>query len=360
MKRLSRNRKGFVRTGRTVGLAAMLVLTGCASPRDRDLERIRDVFVAPTATNTTTTASALYVGPDTPDSPDTTLPVAGGGGFDDRALGLTIQKDCLLQIRVAEDPALTGTYPVNDIGAVMLGYVGPVILFNKTEQEAELKIKEILESRGAFKSATVSVKIQRASYDNIRVSGAVAHPGIIQIGAGDAISLNDAILRAGGLSAAVVGTKVRIVRSGLKSAVSSALDGESYTLEDDSGKPRVPEVLLRNNDIAHVESQKPVELERGGAAGKAVLVLGEVNRRGFYGFSAGEPATIMNLMLKMGGLPAYANDKAIKIIRRDREGRESEIVVNARRILDRGDPEFDVPLEDGDRIIVPARRIMLF
>ncbi|MBN1557614.1 MAG: SLBB domain-containing protein, partial [Lentisphaerae bacterium] len=270
---------------------------------------------------------------------------------------LTIQPDSIVEIRVVEDPALDGSYPVNEIGAVELGYVGPVILVNMSEKEASEKIAEVLKSRH-FKNATVRVRIMRASYDKIQLAGAVNRPGVIKIGAGDAVSLNDALLRVGGLRPTARGAKVRIVRDGMLSAVALAIDGEEYALMTEDGYPSVPDVMLDNNDVAYVFSaheEMPMDVGE-----KEILVLGEVTRRGIYRFSSGEPCTLMHLIFKMNGFPQYADEQAIKIVRKEESGRERQLVVNATRIMATGDPDQDIPLQHGDRVIVPARRFSLF
>ena len=143
----------------------------------------------------------------------------------------------------------------------------------------------------------------------------------------------------------------------------ASLPAETYALARKDGSPHVPDVELRNNDIVYVR----VTEGRTGGVGRGrtsraitVLVLGEVGRQGFYRFPGGSQATIMTLIFQMGGLPPYANDKAIRVIRRDRDGFERESRVNARDILEEGDPDLDFELMNGDRIIVPARRISLF
>lgn len=274
------------------------------------------------------------------------------------AADITIQPDSIVQVSVAEDPSLDGSYPVNEIGAVELGYVGPVFLFNKTAREAAQKIKDVLKTRGQFVNATVTVRILRASYDNVLVTGAVNRPGMIRIGAGDSIQLNDALLRAGGLRPSARGVRVRVVRSGLLSAVAPSLEGEEYSLLSAEGKPSVPEVILRNNDIAFVFSG---QVEAGGAAAeKEIVVLGSVGRSGVYRFAANEPCTMMYLIFKIGGLPAQANRKAVKIIRKDKDNNETEIKVNVSDVLEDGNPKYDTPLENGDRVVFPERRRSLF
>ena len=335
-------------------LAFALFFSGCATRRDKAYSRILKELEAEMAKDGT---SSETVETDQPDAPIGYLPsvlgdsaLPGGGG------ALTIQPDCLLHITVEEDPGLDGSYPVNALGAVQLGYIGPVILFNKTEDEAARKIEGVLMRRD-FRNATVRVRIQRASYDKIRVDGAVSQRGLLQIGAGDTISLNDALLRAGGLVPAIRGPKVRVVRGGLTDALWRSLEGEVFSLMTNDGKPAVPDVNLRNNDIVVVystEAKGPIALGE-----REILVLGEVTKPGIYRFTGAEPCTMMHLMFRMGGLPMYAKRSAVRIVRAS-EGGEEEIIVDVDNILDDGDPMDDVPLENGDRVIVGARRLSLF
>lgn len=269
---------------------------------------------------------------------------------------LTIQPEAVLRIRVQEDPSLDGQYPVNEIGAVNLGYVGPIILFNRTAEQAAEKIREVLFSRD-FRNATVTVEILRASYDRVAVGGHVNRPGSIRIGAGDTISLNDALLRVGGLKGTVRGMQVRIVRGGLTNVLAAVQEGDVYELQTEDGRPFVPAVRLSNNDKVTVFSSRQAPAAYGD---KEILVLGEVHRQGPVRFAGDEPSTMMRLVFRMGGFPPYANRRAVRIIRRDEKGIEREMTVNVERIMATGDPDDDVPLEHGDRIIVPARRISLF
>lgn len=274
---------------------------------------------------------------------------------------LTIQPDSVLRITVEEDAGLGGSYPVNDLGAIQFGYIGPVILYNMTEEQATEKIRSILLNRD-FKTASVKVKILRASYDKCQIAGDVRRPGTIKIGSGDSVSLNNALVSAGGLKYAPRMTRIKIVRGGLLSALAPALSGEVYSLVDENNRPKVPDVFLRNNDVAFVYSWSP-EKRRGTGqhlAARWVLVLGEVGQEGFYSFAAYERFTMMNLIFRLGGLPKYANTKAIRVIRTDTNGEEKEFKVNAKEILEEGDPDKDFTLQSGDRIIVPARRIALF
>ena len=344
-------------------LAGVVLLSGCASSR-------RDVVYSDLMEQLRSTEEPELEGPDealteTPDVPmgipmDGSVPSAvPGPEIDDSGGALTIQPDSVLRITVAEDPGLGGSYPVNDLGAIQLGYIGPVILYNLTERGAAEKLRQILLGR-EFHSATVTVKILRPSYDKVKIAGHVRKPGLIRVGAGDEVTLNNALAQAGGITETPWNARVKIVRGGLQSIMAPYLPGEVYGFLDDQQRPRVPDVKLRNNDVAFVYTRVARRNRITRQRPKWVLVLGEVNAQGFYRFTPAERFTMMNLIFKMGGLPAYANDKAIRVIREDEEGIEHEYRINAREIMREGDPELDFELEPGDRIIVPARRISIF
>jgi protein involved in polysaccharide export with SLBB domain len=297
-----------------------------------------------------------------PPSNLTAAPVADHAAAPRQGSGqeLTIQPDCVVQISIAEDPSLNGSYPVNDIGAVDLGYIGPVILYNKTEKEAAEKISEVLLNRD-FVTATVKVRILKASYGKVKVTGSVRQPGLIRVGAGDTISMNDALLRVGGLAPSALGGKVRVYRGGLMSAVPEAGAYEDYALQTEGGQPCVPNVQLGNNDVASV--MPPTAGGADGAAQplgeKEILVLGEVEKPGFYRFEGSEPCSMLHLLFRVGPLPKFANTKAVKVIRRDASGLETEIPVDAARILEVGNPEADVQLENGDRVVIPEKKFSI-
>jgi protein involved in polysaccharide export with SLBB domain len=350
--------------------ASVGCLSGCATEREYQVDvdaLIRELKMEGVEQPATLPAEPVRLPPSAPVA-DSPLPVLREAPLPPPAVveipegEITIQPDCLVQITVDEDPELNGTYPVNEIGAVKLGYVGPVILYNKTEVQAAEKIRDILTSRH-FRNATVQVRIIRASYDKVRVDGEVMSPGVVKIGAGDSISLNDLLLRAGGLKPTAKGAMAKVVRTGLLSAVALAADGEVYALFDEQARPLVPDVRLRNNDIVMVfvsrggDASAPVVA----AAPRQVLVLGEVNKPGIYTFDAGEPATMLRLMLKMGGqISSYANARAVRVIRQGDGEYEQELRVDVEKLLKDGDPAEDIELMDGDRVIVPQRRVTLF
>ncbi len=272
----------------------------------------------------------------------------------------TIQPDSVLWVSVTEDPSLNGRYMVNDASAIDFGYVGLVFLPDLRVEQAEVEIKRVLEGR-YLKNATVSVKLAKASYDRVAVQGKVMMPGEIKIGPGATISLNEALRRAGGLRAGRESSRVKIIRGGVKTPFGVAAEGDVYLLMGPSGQMKVPDIFLRNDDLAYVFTPatevKGDDSAMTGTGGKRVILLGEVPRRGVIEFSENEPCTLMYLLFKIGGLPRFARGDKILIVRRDKEGQDKKFTVNGEKLMKSGRPEDDLVLETGDRIVVPARSI---
>ncbi len=271
----------------------------------------------------------------------------------------TIQPETVLWVSVEEDPSLNGRYLVNNASAIDFGYVGLVFLSDMTVEKAEAAIRTALEGR-YLNRATVSVKIAKASYDQVEVLGAVDMPGEIKIGAGSSIVLNDALRRAGGLRGNRDNARVKIVRGGMRTPFGPAAAGEVYVLSSADGQLQIPEIYLRNNDLAYVFTYETTQPGATSGGGKRVLLLGEVPRRGVVEFAENEPCTLMYLLFKIGGLPRFARSDRIQVVRTAKDGHETTFLINGDALMSQGDPRHDVLLETGDRVIVPARKFAFF
>lgn len=270
----------------------------------------------------------------------------------------TIQPETLLWVSVSEDPSLNGRYLVNSASAIDFGYVGLIFLADMSVDQAETSIRNALEGR-YLNRATVSVKIAKASYDQVAVLGAVDMPSQIKIGAGATITLSEALHRAGGLRGDRDSARVKIVRGGMRTPFGPAAPGESYVLSSADGRLQIPEILLRNNDMAYVFTFETTQPGTVGG-GKRILLLGEVPRRGVVDFGENEPCTVMYLLFKIGGLPRFARADRIQVVRTAKDGREKTFLINGSDLMTVGDPKNDLVLESGDRVIVSARRFAFF
>lgn len=89
-----------------------------------------------------------------------------------------------------------------------------------------------------------------------------------------------------------------------------------------------------------------------------VYLLGEVNQAGAVSLGSGPNATVARLILAQGGTTQYANTSRVQVQRTAPDGSKKTMVVDVGRILKQGSFEEDVPLQDGDVIIVPEKGLL--
>ena len=88
-----------------------------------------------------------------------------------------------------------------------------------------------------------------------------------------------------------------------------------------------------------------------------VYLLGEVNQPGPFPDS-GPHATVARLILEQGGVSEFANPGKVQILRTAPDGSKKTMVVDVGSILKTGTFEEDVPLQDGDVVIVPEKGLL--
>lgn len=89
-----------------------------------------------------------------------------------------------------------------------------------------------------------------------------------------------------------------------------------------------------------------------------VYLLGEVNRPGAVALSPGPNATAARVILDQGGMTQFGNAGKVQIQRTAPDGSKKTMQVDIGRILKEGTFEEDVPLQDGDVIIVPEKGLL--
>lgn len=89
-----------------------------------------------------------------------------------------------------------------------------------------------------------------------------------------------------------------------------------------------------------------------------VYLLGEVNKPGAVSLRSGPNATVARLILEQGGVTSFANPGKVQIQRTAPDGSKKTLVVDVGRILKEGSFEEDVPLQDGDVVIVPEKGLL--
>lgn len=89
-----------------------------------------------------------------------------------------------------------------------------------------------------------------------------------------------------------------------------------------------------------------------------VYLLGEVNKPGAVALTAGPGATVARLILDQEGMTQFANAGKVQIQRTAPDGSKKTMLVDVGRILKEGTFEEDVPLQDGDVVIVPEKGLL--
>ncbi|NCD34097.1 MAG: hypothetical protein EOL87_11885 [Spartobacteria bacterium] len=151
-----------------------------------------------------------------------------------------------------------------------------------------------------------------------------------------------ALTRAGGVTATAQMDAVRLLRS----------DGRgNYTpLSIDLSR------LFGAADMSMNTSVQPGDIlfvpSKDQATRGQVYMLGAVKMQGAVQLPLSGEASLAKTILRAGGFTEYANDSKVKILRTAPDGTKQTLYVNVARILKTGMFEEDVPLQNGDVIIV--------
>lgn len=128
------------------------------------------------------------------------------------------------------------------------------------------------------------------------------------------------------------------------------------TVEEVAEKVRTP---LERDFFKKAEVAVTIETVPAAAPGAVgiVYVLGNVNRPGPLQLPVNEVFTVMKVILGAGGFAQFANGAKVKLIRYDATGKKFETTVNVERIMKTGAFEDDLPVQNGDYILVGEKWI---
>jgi len=237
----------------------------------------------------------------------------------------------VLDVRVLEDPSMSGRVTVADDGQIVINVIGKVGVAGLTASQIESKLKSLLES--FLTKATVSVQVVEFASKPISVVGAVVRPG--RIGATGSTTLIQAITEAGGLAAGH-GKEIyvlRTARNGLSEQL--AIDVDELMVK---GNPNL-NIPLAPNDLVNIPLDPPV----------TIYVLGEVMRPGKALFRRSQNPTLLQAIADAGGWTDRASRK-VTIKRISTNGKQETIRIDYRDILN--GKKQDVILQDNDTVYV--------
>ncbi|HJQ36557.1 MAG TPA: polysaccharide biosynthesis/export family protein [Thermoanaerobaculia bacterium] len=236
----------------------------------------------------------------------------------------------ILDIKVLEDPTMSGRVTVGDDGQILLNVVGKVAVAGLSAAQIEAKLASVVNT--FLTKATISVQVVEFASKPISVVGAVVKPG--RIGATSSTTLIQAITEAGGLAAGH-GKEIyvlRTARNGLSEQLSIDVDELMVRGNPDVNIPLAP------NDLVNIPVDPPVN----------VYVMGEVMRPGTAQFRRSQNPTLLQAIASSGGPTDRASKKVI--IKRITNGKQETITVNFRDII-RGKKQ-DVVLQDNDTVVL--------
>lgn len=90
-----------------------------------------------------------------------------------------------------------------------------------------------------------------------------------------------------------------------------------------------------------------------------VYLVGAIQMPGPQEILTDETLTLSKAILRCGGFTEFANKKSVKITRKTgpSDSEKQTFIVNVGQIYDNGKLEKDIPLEPGDMILIPDRKI---
>ncbi|MBW4646310.1 MAG: SLBB domain-containing protein [Goleter apudmare HA4340-LM2] len=292
-----------------------------------------------------------------------------------------------IRVNVFEVPEYTGEYQVPPGGAINLPLIGSVTVLGLTTEQAA---DEIAQRYARFlKRPLISVNLLSPRPINVLVAGEVTRPGAYTLnlsgGAGDSPGVQyptvlAALTTAQGVTLAADVSQVqlrrKIGRSGeqvvslnLKELIQTGRIGQDITLRD-GDTIVVPTATAFN--LAEARNLSAANFAADATRPRTVAIIGEVNRPGSYlvtqGTTAGDGAegnpgvgvgisglpTVSRTIQLAGGITPQADVRNLKLRRPTRTGKEQTIDINLWQLLQSGDINQDIVVQDGDTIVIPT------
>jgi len=267
-------------------------------------------------------------------------------------LSRVIGPDDAVTIDALNVEEISKTWRISAAGDISLPMIGRVHAAGLTVDQLEQEIDSRLDQ--FVRKPQVTVYISEFRGHPATVSGAVERPGIVQL-QGPA-TLFEVLLQAGGPKEA--GTTLTVTRSRDNGIIN--YPGTKISPESGYSVIELPlkEVLQRDTAAANlpVFAYDVVTVAKDEKIRRLVFVAGEVNRPGAIELVTQNKVSFSQAVAMAGGFTKEAAAGRTIIRHVDQNGAETGAAqVNAKRIL--AGHEKDLPLRDGDIVIVPSSRL---
>ncbi|MEH1929706.1 MAG: SLBB domain-containing protein [Nostoc sp.] len=293
----------------------------------------------------------------------------------------------LIRVNVFEVPEYTGEYQIPPGGAINLPLIGSVSVLGLTAEQAS---DEIARRYSRFlKRPLISVNLLSPRPINIFVAGEVTRPGAYTLslsgGAGNNPGVQyptilAALTTAQGVTLAADVTQVQLRRKigrsseqavtiNLKDLIQTGRLTQDITLRDGD---TIVVPTATNFNVAESRNIFAANFAASQTTPRTVTIIGEVNRPGSYLVTTGNtdaqggvtpnsgtatPTGLPNVTRVIqlaGGITAQADVRNLKLRRPTRTGSEQAININLWQLLQSGDANQDIIVQDGDTIVIPT------
>jgi polysaccharide biosynthesis/export protein len=289
----------------------------------------------------------------------------------------------LIRVNVFEVPEYTGEYQIPPGGAINLPLIGSVPVLGLTSEQAS---DEIARRYSRFlKRPLISVNLLSPRPINIFVAGEVTRPGAYTLslsgGAGNNPGVQyptvlAALTTAQGVTLAADVTQVQLRRKtgrsseqavtvNLKELIQTGRLSQDITLRDGD---TIVVPTATNFNVAESRNIFAANFAASQTTPRTVTIIGEVNRPGSYlvtpgntdnqgGATTNSPTGLPNVTRVIqlaGGITAQADVRSLRLRRPTRTGSEQTIDINLWQLLQSGDANQDIIVQDGDTIVIPT------
>ncbi|AVH67893.1 polysaccharide export protein [Nostoc sp. 'Peltigera membranacea cyanobiont' 213] len=291
----------------------------------------------------------------------------------------------LIRVNVFEVPEYTGEYQVPPGGAINLPLIGSVSVLGLTTEQAS---DEVAKRYARFlKRPLISVNLLSPRPINIFVAGEVTRPGAYTLnlsgGAGNNPGVQyptvlAALTTAQGVTLAADVTQVQLRRKigpsseqtvtvNLKELIQTGRLTQDITLRDGD---TIVVPTATNFNIAESRNIFASNFAASQTTPRTVTIIGEVNRPGSYLVTPGNTDTqggansgtstptglpnVTRVIQLAGGITSQADVRSLKLRRPTRTGSEQSIDINLWQLLQSGDANQDIIVQDGDTIVIPT------
>ncbi len=286
-----------------------------------------------------------------------------------------------IKLDIFSVPEYSGDYQVLADGTLNLPLAGSVTVQDMSLKDASAAISKKLSEWLTRPIVTVSLLASRPI--NVAVSGEVTRPGsyTTTLSEGGIPTLTKMLQLAGGMSQSADLQRVQVVRRSGKGGITQTrtVDLRQLLRTGDISQ----DLPLRDGDSIVVPAATTVNVDDANLIASSsfavstdqplrIIVAGEVNRPGPHSIKSEtvpqaqiggtaptvgnkvQVPTVTRALQIAGGITQSANIREIEVRRRTNAGSEQVLKVNLFELLEAGDSRQDMPLQDGDRVVVPT------